>query len=152
VLKRGTKKRKLDQSQSLFPGKVSSFEVLWKGSSPTPIEELGNLTQFKGAYDLAIIHKDVELQELLKEKEDKIISLEEPLNIEKHKFNERWQNQVSGLQQKFDALKVQHDKGVQIKDNKIKEMRKKIEKLDVSSQLAEFKKKAKELNSLLKHQ
>ena len=44
IFKRGRNKRKLYQSQGLVPGEVSSFEVLWKGSSAAPTKEFEKLT------------------------------------------------------------------------------------------------------------
>lgn len=106
IVKMGRKKRKLDQSQSLMPNKLSSFEFLWKGSSATPTKELGKLTQFVGAYASATIDKVVEVQELLKEKEEKIISLKQKFNTKKQKITKQWHNQFAELQNKFDTLKL----------------------------------------------
>lgn len=58
IVKRERKKRNINQSQALVLGNTS-FEVLWKGSTTTPIEELGRLTQFTGSYALVTIEKEI---------------------------------------------------------------------------------------------
>lgn len=86
VVKRGRKKIKLEKSQSSIPIKIYSFEVLWNGSSTTPSEELGKLTQFTGAYASTTIDKATKFQELLKEKEETVASFKQKFNVEKQQI------------------------------------------------------------------
>lgn len=88
-VKRERKKRGLNQSHTLFPSNAS-FEVLWKGSTTAPTEELGRLTKFTGAYGSATIDKAINVQNLLKEKEENISMLEQNTEAEKQKITEHW--------------------------------------------------------------
>lgn len=87
VVKRGRKKRKIDDSQALLPQKTSQaspFEVLWKGTSTASADELGKLTQFISAYASATMDKAIEVQELLREEDEKIASLIKHSSIRKN--------------------------------------------------------------------
>ncbi len=56
--------------------KIASFEVVWKGSLSTPLEEFRRINQFMGAYASATMDKVMEVLHLFKEKEDIIVQLE----------------------------------------------------------------------------
>ena len=103
----------IDQSQTLVLGDPS-FEVLWKGLQSTPTKELRRLTQFIGAYASTTMNKTTEIQQLLKEKEDKIMQLEQSLGNEKKRIANQWQEQLIELQNNFNDLKVQHDSDIKV--------------------------------------
>ena len=66
----------------MVPGKTTSFGFLWKGYFFTPTEELGKLYKFTEYYASDTIEKAVEVQELLKDKEDNITVMEKTFNAE----------------------------------------------------------------------
>lgn len=83
------KKRKIDDSQALLPQKTSQaspLEVLWKGTSTAPSDELGKLTQFISACASATMDKAIEVQELLREEDEKIASLIKHSSIRKNNW------------------------------------------------------------------
>ena len=55
------------------------MDVLWKDSPVDPSANLTRLSQFVGAYATTTMDKATEIQMLLREKEDKITSLEQQL-------------------------------------------------------------------------
>ena len=69
------KRSKIEQTQTLALGN-DSFEVIWKDSQATPAEDLERLSQFTMAYVSTIIDKAYEVQQLLKEKYERIMELE----------------------------------------------------------------------------
>jgi len=50
-----------------------SFEVIWKYDQATPADNLGRLSQFVGAYSSATNYKTSEVQQLLREKYERIM-------------------------------------------------------------------------------
>jgi hypothetical protein len=80
VMSRSRKKRKLEQSQVLVTNETP-FQVLWKGTQTTPDEELNRLSQFAGAYASATIDKAAEIQLLMKEKDQRIVQLEQTFQM-----------------------------------------------------------------------
>jgi len=65
----------------LVPGNAS-FQVLWKDTQVTPAKDLGRLSQYAGAYASATIDKALEVQHILREKDEKIRQLEKSLESE----------------------------------------------------------------------
>ena len=58
------------------------MNVIWKDSEVNPSEDLTKLSQFAGTYKPAPIDKATEVNELIKEKDQKINQLEEHLATE----------------------------------------------------------------------
>ena len=52
-----------------------TMNVIWKDSEVNPFEDLTKLSQFVGAYTTATIDKATEVNQLIKEKNQKIINL-----------------------------------------------------------------------------
>ena len=74
-----------------------------------PIDSSANLTKFSqlaGAYATTIIDKEIEVQMLLKGKEDKILSLEQQL--QQAKSNQQAEIQLAKLQQEFEQMRIKH--------------------------------------------
>lgn len=76
IIRRQRKKRKIDVMLSL---ENEPLDVLWKNPSTNPLENLNRLSQITSAYASATIDKATKVQMLLKEKEDKIMFLEQQL-------------------------------------------------------------------------
>ena len=74
VVKRQRKKRRIDQS-SLLPAQTEMANVVWKEEF-NPFEDLTKLSQYAGAYSVATMDKASEVRNLLKEKDQTIVSLE----------------------------------------------------------------------------
>ena len=72
------------------------MDVLWKESSTDPLANLTRLPQFADAYTKETIDKATEVQLLLKEKEDKILSLKQQL--QQAKTNQQVEIQLAKLQ------------------------------------------------------
>jgi len=100
VLKRQRKKRKLDQTSSIAP-QSEFMNVIWKDSEVNPSEDLTKLSQFAGAYTAATIDKATEVNQLIKEKDQKINQLEEQSAVEHQKIN-RFEEQLNLEKQKID--------------------------------------------------
>lgn len=88
----------------------------------TPTQEMGRLTQFTGAYASTTMDKATEVQQPMKEKQDKIVHLEQSFEIEKQKIVNQWQGKFTKLQKSFSALKVQYDTDLQTRDTQIHEL------------------------------
>lgn len=96
------KKRKLDSTTATTP-KNEPLDVLWKDSPIDPSTNLTKLSQFVGAYATMTIDKETEVQMfLLREKEDKITSLEQQL--QQAKFDQQAEIQLAKLQQEFKQM------------------------------------------------
>jgi len=78
IVKRKRKKRKLDSTISTTPNN-EPMDIVWKDSPINPSENLTRLLQFVGAYATMTIDKAREVQMLLREKENKILVLEQQL-------------------------------------------------------------------------
>jgi len=78
VVKRQRKKKRLDQS-SLLPAQTEMANVVWKEEF-NPSEDVTKLSQYAGAYSVATMDKASEVSNLLKEKDQTIVSLEAQLS------------------------------------------------------------------------
>ena len=78
IVKRQWKKRKLD-STVVSTLDNEPMDVLWKDSPIDLFTNLTRLSQFASVYAKMTIDKEIEVKMLLKEKEDKILSLEQQL-------------------------------------------------------------------------
>lgn len=74
VVKRQRKKRRLDES-SLLPAQIEMANVVWKEEF-NPFKDLTKLSQYVGPYLIATMDKASEVSNLLKEKDQTIVSLE----------------------------------------------------------------------------
>ena len=74
VVKRKRKRRRLDQS-SLLPDQTEMGNVVWKEEF-NPSDDLTKLSQYSGAYSKATMDKASEVSNLLKEKDQIIVSLQ----------------------------------------------------------------------------
>lgn len=92
VIRRQRNKRKLDSVLAL---ENEPLDVLWKDPSTDPSANLTRLSQVAGAYTLATIDKVVEVQSLLKEKEDRILFLEKQL--QQVSINQQVETQLAKL-------------------------------------------------------
>ena len=77
------------------------MNVIWKDSEVNPSEDLTKLSQFAGAYTAATIDKATEVNQLIKEKDQKINQLEEQSAVEHQKIN-RFEEQLNLEKQKID--------------------------------------------------
>lgn len=91
------------------------------------------MSQFTRAYATATIDKAIEVQMLLKEKEQRIILLEQQLAQEKS--NQQGELQVSQLQQEFEQMQIQHQASVAERDVGIQAM---TDKYKDNPQIDEF--------------
>lgn len=60
------------------------MNVVWKDTPVDPSENLMKLSQFIGSYATTTINKEMEVWRLVKEKEQKILLLEQQLEQEKN--------------------------------------------------------------------
>ena len=63
------------------------MNVLWEDSEVNPFEDLTKLSHFAGAYTAATIDKETEVNQLFKEKDQRINQLEEQATIQQQKIN-----------------------------------------------------------------
>jgi len=75
VVKKQRMKRKLDSIDVTTPNN-EPMDILWKDSPIDPSANLTRLSHVAGAYATTTINKATEVKMFLKEKEDKIMSLE----------------------------------------------------------------------------
>jgi len=114
VLKRQRKKRKLDTMFVTTPENEPMY-IVWKDSPIDPSENLINRSHFVGAYAIMTIDKATKVQMLLKEKEQKILLLEQQLAQEKS--NQQAELQVAQLQREFEQMRIQHQASFVEKDS-----------------------------------
>lgn len=74
IVRRQRKKRKLNV---VLTPEDEPLDALWKYPTTNPSENLTRLSRIAGAYASATIDKAIEVQSLLKEKEDRILFLEQ---------------------------------------------------------------------------
>lgn len=86
VVKRQRKKRKIDQTSSTTP-QSKLMNVIWKDLEVNPSKDLIKLSQFVGTYTTARNGKATRVNQLIKEKDQKINHLEEQLAAEQQKVN-----------------------------------------------------------------
>jgi len=76
IVKRQRKKRKLNAIAATTPDN-EPMDIVWKDSPIDPSDNITRLSQFAGAYAIVNIDKETEVQMLLREKENKILLLEQ---------------------------------------------------------------------------
>jgi len=76
VVKRQRKKRKIDQTSSTSP-QSEFMNIIWKDSEVNPSEDLTKLSQSARAYTTTTIDKATKVNQLIKEKDQRINQLEE---------------------------------------------------------------------------
>ena len=101
MVRRQRKKRKLENTLSQD---VEQLDVLWKDPTSNPTKNLTKLSQIAGAYASATIDKASEVQQLLKEWEDKIQVLQQQL--QQANTNNEAHKQLEKLQQDFQQMKI----------------------------------------------
>jgi len=82
------------------------MDIVWKDLPIDPSENLTKLSQFVGVYDTTTIDKATKVQMLLKEKEQRILLLEQQLAQEKS--NQQAKLQVTQLQKELEQMRIQH--------------------------------------------
>lgn len=105
MVKRKRTKIKLD-SVAATTLENELMDVLWKDSPVDPSANLTRLSQFAGAYATTTIEKAIEVQMMLREKENKITSLEKQLW--QVKSDQRAEIQLAKLQQEFEQMQIEH--------------------------------------------
>lgn len=105
IFKRQRKKRKLESTIATTPDN-KPMDVLWKDSLIDPSSNLTRLSQFTSAYVTKTIDKATDVQLLLKEKEDKILSLEHQL--QQAKTSQQAEIQLAKLQRELQQMKIEH--------------------------------------------
>lgn len=69
------KKRRMEHSQELLPRSIP-LDVVWKYYQANSFHELAKLSKYVWAYAMTTIFKATEVQQLVKEKDEKILHLE----------------------------------------------------------------------------
>jgi len=114
--KRQRKRRRLDQS-SLLPEQSEMANVVWK-EELNPSDDLIKLSQYVGAYSVATMDKASNVSNLLKERDQTIVSL---------------QLQVSEVQQKIEQLEQQLSTQQQINNQLNEQLLKEKQRIDLSA-------------------
>lgn len=83
------KRRKFEQTQALIPSNAS-FELVWKYPQADPIRDTNRLLQFSEAYATDSIEKYLELQQIIKYKDEIIIQLEQGQENEQQIIEQQW--------------------------------------------------------------
>jgi len=99
VVRRQRNKRKLDV---VLTPEDEPLDVLWKDPTTNPLENLTRLSQIASVYASVTIDKAAEVQLLLKEKEDRILFLEQQL--QQVSINQQAETQLAKLQQDFQQM------------------------------------------------
>ena len=73
----------MEHSQELIPGSVP-LDVVWKDYQANSYDELAKISQYVGAYATTTIFKATEVKQLVKEKYEKILQLEQTLLNSRH--------------------------------------------------------------------
>ena len=73
----------MEHSWELLPGSIP-LDVVWKDYQANSFDDLAKLLQYAGAYAINIIFKATRVQELVKEKDEKILQLEQTLLNSRH--------------------------------------------------------------------
>jgi len=94
VIKRKRKKRNLDVTAATTPDN-EPVDIFWKDSPIDPSNIFTRLSQFGGDYAISTIDKEIEVQMFLREKENKILLLEQQL--EQEKSNQQGKLQIANL-------------------------------------------------------
>lgn len=82
------------------------MDIVWKDTPIDPSENITKLLQFVGDYAATTIDKVTEVRMLLKEKEHKILLLEQQLAQEK--TNQQAELQVAQLQREYEQMRMHH--------------------------------------------
>lgn len=146
VVKRQIKKRKLDVVAVTTP-ENEPMDIVWKESPIDPSENPTKLSQFTGAYATKTMDKATKVQMLLKEKEQRIMLLEQQLAQEKS--NQQAELQVAQLKREFKHMRIQHQAILVERDSRIQAM---IDNFKDNPKIDEFINEALSLNSLLMQQ
>jgi len=96
--------------------------------------------------------KSPEVSILLREREEKIVQLEQHLGIGKKSVNKQVVKQLAQLQQNMEVLKISHEANIFVKNIQIQQVQEAMEKYRDVPSVYEFIKEALELNSLLSKQ
>lgn len=123
------------------------MDIVWKDSPIDPSENLTRLSQFARAYASTTIDKATDVKIFLKEKENKILLLEQ--HLQQEKSNEQAKSQLAKLQQQFKHMKIKHQANLAEKEAYIQgiiDMHKDDPKID------QFITRVLGLNSKLMHQ
>ena len=117
VIRRQWKKRKLE---AMLTPEVEPIDFLWKYPTTDPSKNLIRLSQITGAYTSATIDKATDVQLLLKDKEDKILFLEQQL--QQVSIDEEAETQLAKLQQDFHQMQLDHQRSLANKEEQLKTM------------------------------
>lgn len=104
-VKRKRNKIKLDVAAIMTPDN-EAMDLVWKDSPMDPYKKLKKLLQFTRAYVKETIDKEIEVQMLLREKEQNILRLEQQLA--QKRYNQQVEFQVAKLQHEFEQMEIQH--------------------------------------------
>lgn len=142
------------------------MNFIWKYSEVNPSKDLTRLSQFAGTYTAATIDKATEVNQLIKEKDQKINhleeqlivqkqkseQLEEQLNLEKQKIDQQAIQRQQQLSQELEQLKLTHQQEIKSIEEKITQLQLSIEQFKDYPEVEEFKKEALEANKALSQQ
>lgn len=123
------------------------MEFVWKDTHVDPSENLTKLSQFAGAYARTTIDKTMEVRLLLKEKEQRILLLEQQL--EKEKTNQESEQYVAQHQREFKKMRLQLQASISEKDLYICQIQAMVDLFKDNPQTDEFIKEEIKLNSVL---
>ena len=96
------------------------LDVLWKDPTTNPSENITRLSQIASVYASKTIDKAIEVQSLLKEKEDRILFLEQQL--QQVSINQEAETQLAKLQQCFQQMQLVHQSSLDNKEEYIQGM------------------------------
>jgi len=178
VVKRQRKKRKLDQP-SLLPAQMEMANLVWR-EEVNHSEDLTKLSQYARAYSTTTMDKASKVSNLLKEKDQTILSLEAQVSERKQRIeqleqqlatqqqlNNQLNEQLLKEKQRIDQSAIHKQKELSLalaklksmneqlsktKDEKITQLSQQIEKFKGFPQTIEFKSEALEINKALINQ
>lgn len=173
VVKRQRKRRRTDQP-SIFPEQTVTGNIVWKEEFD-PSDDLTKLSQYAGAYSAATIDKASEVSLLLKTKDQEIFALQAKLTETKQRaeraeeqllvqqqINSQLTQQLQAEKQRIDQSAIQKQKELsealaqlraaneqmmRTKDEKIAQLSSKLEEVKGTSQVAEFRAEASQVNN-----
>lgn len=97
VVTRQRKRRRTKPSSAVIPSD-EPMDIVWKDTPIDPSENLKKLSQFAGAYASTTIDKAVEVRQLLREKEEMIMQLEQQYSEERKSIDNEMKAEMSQLQ------------------------------------------------------
>ena len=77
------------------------MNVIWKDSEVNLSEDLTKLSQFRGAYTATMIDKAIEVNQLVKKKDQEIKQIEEYLRVKKQRIDQQDIERQQQLSQEF---------------------------------------------------